>query len=70
MVEKIKCPVCGKYEFEEEGDFDICENCGWQNDPLQMKDANYRGGANKESLNEAKKIYAETGKYEKAFPNK
>ena len=64
MAEKIKCPVCGKYEFEEENDFDICEVCGWENDGLQMDNPDYKGGANKESLNEARKIYQETGKYE------
>ena len=25
MEERIKCPVCGKYEFEERDDFDICD---------------------------------------------
>jgi len=64
MAEKIKCPVCGKYEFEEENDFDICEVCGWENDGLQMDNPDYKGGANKESLNEARKIYQKTGKYE------
>ena len=64
MAEKIKCPVCGKYEFDEENDFDICEVCGWENDGLQMDNPDYKGGANKESLNEARKIYQETGKYE------
>lgn len=24
----IKCPVCGKYEFYEEDDFDVCSVCG------------------------------------------
>lgn len=28
----IVCPVCGKYTFECEGDYDICEYCGWEND--------------------------------------
>ncbi|MCD8036061.1 MAG: hypothetical protein LUE88_01570 [Clostridiales bacterium] len=25
---KHKCPVCGQYEFPEEGSYDICEVCG------------------------------------------
>ena len=69
MEEKIKCPVCGQYEFEEWNDFDICTNCGWENDGIQTNDPDYRGGANEESLNEAKEIYARTGKYEPNFPN-
>lgn len=64
MEGKINCPVCGKYEFEEIGDYDICEVCGWENDGLQMKNPNLKGGANRESLNEARKIYIKTGKYE------
>ena len=38
--------------------FEICE-CGWQNDPLQFDNPNYKGGANEMSLNEAKRAYKE-----------
>lgn len=55
---KHKCPVCGKYEFDSMGSFDICEICGWEDDPLQMNEPDYEGGANQMSLNEAKKAYA------------
>ena len=60
----IKCPVCNGYEFEEDNDFDVCEICGWENDGVQFDDPNYRGGANRLSLNEAK---AEWGA--RAVPN-
>lgn len=49
-----KCPVCGKFEFEEEGCYDICEVCGWEDDPIQANNPDYEGGANKLSLNQAK----------------
>jgi hypothetical protein len=50
MPRESKCPVYGHMvEF-----FDICDTCGWQNDPVQNDDPNYRGGSNIESLNEAK----------------
>ncbi|MCL2388401.1 MAG: hypothetical protein FWC89_12780 [Defluviitaleaceae bacterium] len=49
----IKCPVCNRYEFEEDNDFDVCDICGWENDGVQLDDPNYRGGANKNSLNDA-----------------
>ena len=42
---KMKCPVCGKYEFEEYDDYDICPVCNWENDGLQYNDHNYAGGA-------------------------
>ncbi|MBR1736146.1 MAG: hydrolase [Firmicutes bacterium] len=48
------CPVCGRYEFEEENDFDICGYCGWENDGVQDNDHNYAGGANELSVNEAR----------------
>ena len=54
MEEKIKCPVCGQYTFEERDDYDVCEVCFWENDDLQLKNPDMRGGANKESLNEAR----------------
>lgn len=59
MEGKHKCPVCGEYEFETDGSYDICEVCGWEDDPVQASDLNYKGGANKMSLNEAIKAYEE-----------
>ena len=53
----MKCPVCGKFEFEEYGDFDICPVCNWENDGLQYDDHNYSGGANALSVNEARIEY-------------
>ena len=50
----LTCPVCGRYEFEEENDFDICSCCGWENDRVQAKDHNFAGGANELSVNEAR----------------
>jgi len=50
----IKCPVCRQYEFEQDNNFDVCDVCGWENDGVQLDDPDYRGGANKKSLNEAK----------------
>ena len=57
MAEKHKCPVCGMYEFEEYDSFDVCNICGWEDDAIQENDPDYRGGANRMSLNEAKEAY-------------
>lgn len=55
---KIVCPVCGKTQV---GEYDICEICNWENDPIQFRNPNFSGGANRMSLLEAKEAYR-TGK--------
>jgi len=32
--------------FEDRGGFDICENCKWQDDPLQYEDHDDKFGPN------------------------
>lgn len=49
------CPVCKKYYFSE--NYEICPVCGWENDPVQRKDKDFKGGANKLSVNEAIEVY-------------
>ena len=51
----IRCPVCAKYNFAQEDDYDVCPVCEWENDSLQLKDPSYWGGANDLSLNDYKK---------------
>ena len=58
----MKCPVCEKYDFEMEDDFDVCDVCGWENDGLQYDEPDYDGGANWVSLNKARANYKECGK--------
>jgi hypothetical protein len=36
------------------GEYEICEICGWEDDPVQSADPDYAGGANEESLNECR----------------
>lgn len=49
------CPVCGLEDaFDEPGGYDICERCGWEDDAVQSANPDLSGGANKESLNEAR----------------
>lgn len=57
MADRHKCPVCGEYEFETQGSYDVCDVCGWEDDPIQADKPDYKGGANQMSLNEAKAAY-------------
>ena len=59
MENKRKCECCGEMTIDKDSLYDICENCGWESDQMQEENPNYEGGANKMSLNQAKKAYAE-----------
>ena len=51
------CPCCGKGNaISGIGMYDICRNCGWEDDPLQRKDPDYMGINGKLTLNEAKNM--------------
>ena len=50
---------CCNYYYGYKSEYEICPNCGWENDKVQGRDPDFRGGANKMSLNEAKKAYAD-----------
>ena len=52
-----KCPVCGKTEFPYVGSFEVCDECGWEDDPIQEEFPDEDGGANEMSLNEFKAKY-------------
>jgi hypothetical protein len=41
--------------------FEICPVCNWEDDDVQFNNPDFRGGANQESLNEAKKNYKKFG---------
>lgn len=57
MEGRHKCPVCGKFEFATHNSLEMCDVCFWEDDAIQLNDPNYKGGANKMSLNEAKEAY-------------
>ena len=58
----FRCPCCGCYTLEEgSGKYDICEVCGWEDDPEQLRDPDLAGGANDVSLNEARENYLRMG---------
>ncbi len=53
-IPKSICACCGMVEV---GFYAFCDVCGWQDDSVQNKNPDYRGGANQMSLNEAKEAY-------------
>jgi len=52
MNSLFPCPCCGNQTLEDIGEFDICNVCMWEDDPLQRDNPDDSMGANKESLND------------------
>lgn len=48
------CPSCGSSTLGDRGVYEICEVCGWEDDPSQEASPDLSGGANKKSLNAAR----------------
>lgn len=63
VYSKFACPCCGHRTFTEKpnGTYDICPVCYWEDDPIQLDDPNYEGGANPTSLKQAQKNFLEFG---------
>jgi hypothetical protein len=57
---RYACPCCDQLTLERPppGTFDICRVCGWEDDNVQFRDPDYRGGANRVSLREARDDFA------------
>jgi cold shock CspA family protein len=51
--EVFRCPVCGAPVDGEARAYEICDTCGWEDDPVQYDDPSSTG-ANAESLNDAR----------------
>ncbi|MDZ7620370.1 MAG: CPCC family cysteine-rich protein [Patescibacteria group bacterium] len=57
---KFPCPCCGYRTMSEQppGTFQICPVCYWEDDNVQFNDPTFEGGANEESLNQARANFA------------
>lgn len=66
------CLCCGYKTLEEKppGSFEICPICFWEEDKVQSKDPDYKGGANDVSLREAQENFATFGASEQKFIHK
>ena len=65
---KFTCPCCGYCTLSgSPGSYEVCHVCFWEDDPVQLLDPWYQGGANSVSLQEAQKNYAKFGVSEPKF---
>lgn len=53
----VICPVCGKYTFDNPGEYDTCPVCGWEDDVIQRLNPDEDCCANQMSLNQAREAY-------------
>jgi len=56
--DRYACLCCGLLTIVDDhpppGSYSICPVCGWEDDPVQFADPDYRGGTNTDSLNEVR----------------
>ena len=71
MADKFPCPCCGYRTISEEppGTFEICPVCYWEDDNVQCGDSTYEGGANEESLDQARANFVKFGASSLRFVN-
>ena len=65
------CPCCGFLTISNQppGTFEICPVCDWEDDDVQFYNIEFKGGANKECLEEAKENYKNFKAVSKRFLN-
>jgi len=56
--ELAPCPCCGNCTLSEAGAYEVCPVCLWEDDPVQLSDPDYIGGANQCSLNQAREVWS------------
>lgn len=65
---RYPCPCCGHLVFAQApGSYDICPICFWEDDVVQLRWPDYRGGANRPCLGDAQIEYAGAGAIERRF---
>lgn len=67
--ERAPCPCCGFLTMfgPTRDTYDICPVCRWEDDEVQYDNPDYAGGANHESLNQARANYVKFGAKNKEY---
>ena len=62
-MDRYPCPCCGNLTLDDKppGTWLICEVCWWEDDATQFADPDLSGGANRVSLNEARRHFRDIG---------
>ncbi len=60
---KYPCPCCDHLTLDGEppGTFEVCPVCHWEDDEVQYNDPSFEGGANEESLEQARANFGKIG---------
>jgi hypothetical protein len=72
MNRNYPCACCGFLTIsdKEYGTFEICPVCFWEDDNVQFNNIDYEGGANEESLREARQNFKKFGASSLRFSKK
>lgn len=69
-IRKFPCPCCGaQNQVDEEGGYDICQICGWEDDRYQRNFPDETGANGKLTLSEARRIWAAGKSIKEWCPN-
>ena len=56
FVTPRSCPCCGYLTLSDwnDGSWELCSVCNWEDDEVQFRNPDYEGGANRKSLHQAR----------------
>lgn len=65
--EMLSCPCCGHRVLDSRACYDLCPICYWEDDPVQIADPWFEGGANVPCLEEAQRNFTACSAMEQRF---